>query len=101
MRQEGFDPPEAVRKATASYRDEMDPLGEWIAECCVLNADAWASASELRWSYEDWARAHGLRGGIRGKRWGAALRRHGVLPLRRGGKEGWLGIGLVTDDVPF
>ncbi len=33
---DGLRPPDAVRVATAAYRAESDPMGEWLADCCVL-----------------------------------------------------------------
>ncbi|MCS6624353.1 phage/plasmid primase, P4 family [Roseibacterium beibuensis] len=35
----GLAPPDAVRAATEEYRRESDPLGEFLATCCVVTAD--------------------------------------------------------------
>jgi len=49
-------PPQAVRQATAALKQEMDPLGRFLSECCVLESDAWVSSKELRNAYNDWCR---------------------------------------------
>ena len=33
---DGLRVPAAVEQATAEYRDSMDPLNDFITECCVL-----------------------------------------------------------------
>jgi putative DNA primase/helicase len=51
----------AVTRATASYREEMDTLGAWIEDCCVLGPTCWAYTSNLRSSYEQWCAENGAR----------------------------------------
>ena len=47
-------PPPEVVKATEEYRDKMNALATFIEACCVLEAGARVSASELRTRYEAW-----------------------------------------------
>lgn len=56
---EGLDPPEAVRAATERYREQSDPLGAFIADCCVMHADAWASRADLHKAFARWANEAG------------------------------------------
>jgi putative DNA primase/helicase len=35
----GLEPPQEVQTATEEYREEMDPLGDFLAECCTLLQD--------------------------------------------------------------
>ena len=35
--QDGLQSPEPVRAATASYREDMDRLGQWIIERCIVD----------------------------------------------------------------
>lgn len=92
--------PDEVVVATKTYRAEEDPLREWVAECCVLAADAWASAKDLRASYETWGSENGIgpRGLVSGTKWGKALRARGCRRERQyvGTRRtrGWLGIEL-------
>lgn len=57
--QRGLDPPAAVIAATAAYRTAEDPLGDWLAWCCVLEPDAWTATADLRGSYEQFCGAEG------------------------------------------
>lgn len=50
----GLDPPEVIRKKTEEYRDDEDLLGQWIEECCHLDAEAETPAKELYESFRTW-----------------------------------------------
>jgi putative DNA primase/helicase len=50
----GLDVPDAVRDYTREYREEQDPLRDWLADCTVRDADATTPVSALRQSYETW-----------------------------------------------
>ena len=58
---EGLAAPEAVTTATQSYRDDMDVLGEFIAEHCALDERASAEAKDLDSSYSEWTEKTGER----------------------------------------
>jgi putative DNA primase/helicase len=53
-RQEGLGEPDAVRKATAAYKAEMDVIQDFIDECCVEDEGAWATVSALHKEYVEW-----------------------------------------------
>ncbi len=57
----GLQAPEPVKRATAEYRDEMDLLGEFIAECCVEGEAVETQASELYSAYVRWCERSGER----------------------------------------
>ena len=52
----GLAEPDAVLDATAEYREESDPIGQFLAECCVVTGDALDSlpATELRDAFMFW-----------------------------------------------
>ena len=54
---EGLTPPAEVLEATKLYRNEMDIVQSWIDECCVLNVNAKAKASDLFENYKKWGEA--------------------------------------------
>lgn len=56
----GLDPPEAVRAATETYREEQDTLGEFWA-LCEFNPDARVPRKALFERYERFARAEGIK----------------------------------------
>jgi putative DNA primase/helicase len=51
----GLSPPKAVTEATESYLQSEDILGAWLEECCELDPNAWASATDLFDSWQRWA----------------------------------------------
>lgn len=51
-RRNGLPEPKAVADATRSYRDDSDPLGDFIAEHCYLSPNAITTASDLYRVYE-------------------------------------------------
>ena len=46
--------PEKVRQATRDYRDDMDPIGEFIAACCDQGPGLSAGSTELWNAYMRW-----------------------------------------------
>ena len=57
---EGLDDPAEVRDATASYRDDEDPLAEYVASRLDFHADGYVSYGDLRRSYRAWCQAEGV-----------------------------------------
>lgn len=92
---DGLHQPDAVRAATQSYRDEMDPLRSFIAECCRLQPTAWTASDQLRTEYERYARENGERA-VDGAHFRDGLRHLGCTPDRRHAGRGWRGIGLAA-----
>jgi putative DNA primase/helicase len=52
--QEGLGVPEAVQAATASYRAEMNRLGDFLSDCCELVPGASARVGDLYQTYKYW-----------------------------------------------
>ncbi len=95
-RREGLGVPQVVKAATDEYREDMDPLGDFMADYCVLGPDLWVHSGQLREAYEKWARETGEQSLVRGKKWGAGLRAHGCTPDTTPDKKSriWRGIAL-------
>lgn len=55
----GLQPPQDVTEATSNYRREMDTLGEFLDDCCTLEAETRVSAGALYSSYREWCDASG------------------------------------------
>lgn len=51
-RKDGLDPPSAVIAATKEYREDSDPLAEFVEERCALEGEIGATA--LMQAYRDW-----------------------------------------------
>lgn len=56
---EGLTPPEAVRVRTERYREEEDPVGRFLDECCVFGGDEQVERSELYLRWRNWCRWQG------------------------------------------
>lgn len=95
---QGLDIPDRVRDYTEQYRQENDPLAEWIEDRCQLGTDHWTASGELRAAYESWCENVGIEPlGAKGHAWRGALASHNCTSKARHGQRGWLGIGLLGD----
>lgn len=99
-RKHGLRPPRRVRRYTAEYRRENDPLDEFVADRCDLVPAADVTVSDLRRSYEDWCAANGQRP-VGRRTLNAALEARGLGRGRRpqGGPRTWIGIALRPESA--
>lgn len=94
---EGFGMPEAVADATRHYREESDPIGGFVDDCCTLGPDVSSSSGTLRAAYEEWCKAQGVHP-INGKLFGMRLEKLGCSSGRNHGGRFWTGIGVLSHD---
>ncbi len=101
-RREGLKAPERVALATASYRDEMDELADFLADRCVLAPNAHTPASELYAAYVAWAHDTGERRTLSSREFGRRLGAHDVGTERgTGGARLRRGIRLqISEPLP-
>lgn len=57
----GLKPPASVLSATQDYREECDPLADFIADACTLGPHCQVPAGKLFEEYSRWALGQGLR----------------------------------------
>jgi putative DNA primase/helicase len=97
---QGLRPPEAVRTATDSYREESDVLGTFIDEELVrLRPDqAGNTGGEIYKSYQLWCEENGEKA-LNNRQFGDALRERGFAKRKIGGVVRYFGIGLVVRTV--
>jgi putative DNA primase/helicase len=91
----GLFEPRAVRRATSSYKDENDLLGEFTSLKCVLQPDAWISTPELYKHFTEWwLDTRGPRSQPISLNWfSRLLSEHPALaPAKRNQVRGWKGI---------
>jgi putative DNA primase/helicase len=91
-RNQGLKAPKQVKAAVDGYREEMDILGHWIEECCVLNERIKAESNHLYQSYKSWCQLNGHYFQSQ-TRFGRALGERG-LQKEKQGTISWTGIGL-------
>nr|MDP9479407.1 phage/plasmid primase, P4 family [Actinomycetota bacterium] len=96
-RREGLHAPEAVRKATAGYRSEMDVIGAFLRDECEAGRDYKASFKAVYDRYEEWCTEGGEKAEAR-RKFNARLKERGQFTDRRSGPGGsyeWHGLQLL------
>ena len=97
----GLGEPSEVIEATKEYKTEMDVLGDFIADCCVIGQLEEVSNKELRETYIDWCKKNGEKE-ISSKAFSARLQEKGLIKITniRSGTSrgrGWKGIGIHSN----
>jgi putative DNA primase/helicase len=97
-RENGLMVPDRIVSATAAYRQEQNPLLDFLADSCECGPDLAVAAGTLRKAYELWCVRNGAEP-IRIQRFAASLRAEGFEQLRTEVSRIWQGIGLkrLTD----
>jgi putative DNA primase/helicase len=97
---EGLGDPPEVREATAEYREEMDPIGGFLEERCVLDDREQIVSKELYAAYVEWCQGAEERP-LSSRAFGRCLAARGLQPVRLGHAvaRGWRGISLCSADV--
>jgi P4 family phage/plasmid primase-like protien len=97
---DGLGEPAAVQQATDAYRNEMDVIGAFLGECCVIGPHYKAYAKALYEAYKAWCEANGEHA-VNQRRYGGQLTERGLVNRPgTGHRIVWDGIGLVTSDPP-
>lgn len=89
---EGMGEPDEVKQATGEYREEMDTLGEFFDECCVIHADIEAKSADLYKAYREWSESHSYSP-MSQRALGQALTERGI-GRRRGAQNVHLRVGI-------
>jgi putative DNA primase/helicase len=100
-REAGLDVPAKVKAYTEEYRQENDPLQDFLDECCLLQLEASVTRKGLRKAYERWAWTN-HRPQLTARRFADLLKTRGVIAGSKEGQERtWLGITLIEgEDAP-
>lgn len=96
---EGLAVPEAVKKSTAAYRDESDPLATFFEDCLWFHPQSWTSWSDIWSIYSEHAAEMGVaeKWRISPKRLQERLRMRDCVSQRRNHVRGWAGLEIKTD----
>lgn len=81
----GLQEPECVRVATGGYREEMDLVGRFLADYCVLGEDLEVAASRLYGAFKEWCEETGEKT-LNQTRFGSRLTERGLQRDKVGGK---------------
>jgi putative DNA primase/helicase len=89
----GLGEPEKVSAATEAYRQEMDIIGAFLKDRCLVHKDAKVSAGQLYAAYKKWCDDNGERP-LTQQKLGGALGDRNFRPYRTGRARSWLGLAL-------
>lgn len=89
---EGLQEPGIVTQATNSYREEMDTIGSFISDCCVLMPDAKVQSGILYKAYQKWCEDSGETC-VSSRQFGRRLPEKGLQSYQSSGNW-WKGVGL-------
>ena len=92
----GLNPPDIVRAATESYKNDEDTLGHFIEDRCILGEACHVRAGELYTAWKAWAEINGSAY-LSGKIFGMEIRRRGFDSYHDKQGTSYLGIGLKGD----
>ncbi|MDO0878782.1 phage/plasmid primase, P4 family [Anoxybacillus gonensis] len=97
---EGLGNPEEIKQATEGYKEEMDSLGAFIADCCVVSELAKCWGSDLYNAYQNWCDENGEYE-IGKRKFNKRMEERGFKKKRgTGGGIEFHGIGLKVEDYP-
>lgn len=93
----GLKPPSAVREATEAYRSDMDVVGRFIDDRCILGKDYRVKASELYKAYLSWCNDNNERTETQ-TAFGRYLNSRGFEQYKSAGV--WrIGIGILSTEM--
>jgi putative DNA primase/helicase len=93
---EGLGVPAEVGRATQAYRDELDALGGFLQDCCIVQENARARAGELYKAYRSWCEENGEKP-LSQTRFGLRMVERGLDKVKDTYVY-YLGIGLLDDE---
>jgi putative DNA primase/helicase len=91
---EGLEAPDHVKAATNAYREESDPLADYLAERCAPDSKAQVSARTLYLDYREWAQANGEGNPLSRLAFSRCLQSHGITRGRSGHDRTWTWFGI-------
>lgn len=89
----GLGEPDEVRAATAAYRAEMDVLGGFLGDACVVSPHARVASAALYQAYETWAHTNG-EDALSKRAFGLRLSERGFTKADTKKERGWKGVCL-------
>ena len=94
---EGLRAPAAVKAATGDYQAEMDLVGRFISDRCIVGTFAQVAAGDLYKSFLTWC-TEGREREFSQQTFGRRLADRGFMRERRRSGHWWTGLGLLTGD---
>ena len=86
--------PDDVKAATNDYRNEMDEIGIFLTDCCILSPNARTNPTNLYDAYKKWCEDTGETV-LSQRAFGTRLTERGLKPKQSGGQRYRSGVGLL------
>lgn len=99
--EEGLAPPEAVLARTEQYRQEEDPVGQFLEDCCEFDDEYEISRRELYVAWQQWCHQQGEQAGslkTLKRRFRSKEAEYGFRDTRVDGLRGYQGVRLKDDN---
>ena len=99
--EKGLGMPAVVREATQAYREENDPLDDFITERCIVDPSVWTTASAIWKDYKHWADQSGEDKPIDRRAFSRLLQARGFKKRRYGHERTWTWFGISLRPDPL
>ncbi len=97
---DGLGVPPLVEQATATLREEMNPLRDFFAERCVFEPEAFTPSKTLFAAYKNWGAANNERNLLSRREFGLRVgERLHCRPQHHRGGDGWPGVRLRDESI--
>jgi putative DNA primase/helicase len=91
---EGLERPPEVQAATDQYRQESDPLNEFLEERCLVDDGAWVLSADLWSAYLKWVEQAGEKFTVSRQRFAEHLEARGFKNIRDRKARKWRGLNI-------
>ncbi|MFA4990589.1 MAG: phage/plasmid primase, P4 family [Candidatus Paceibacterota bacterium] len=91
--EDGLKTPALVKKTTEQYRDEMNPLKDFILECCVINPEGKIKKGVLYEKYQEYCKESGIKFPLGKKQLGEKIKEKFEEKKEKDGLY-WIGISV-------
>ncbi len=91
---DGLQTPDAILRATQDYRDEMDPVGDFLTEWCEVHPNLRTSVKDLYEGFKDWC-AINNDPPLNKRQLSIELKQRGIEAAKSGSVRYWKGLGLA------
>jgi putative DNA primase/helicase len=91
---QGLKPPATVIDATKAYREEMDPLRDFVPDRCILRPDAQISTAALWEEYLSWCVQNSEQSPLQRTAFTRRLEALGLRKVRYGHNRDWTWLGI-------
>ena len=87
---------DSTKALTSNYRVDMDPIKDFLDDCCLTSPEAQVRNPDLYQAYEDWAKANGVKRPMTQRALSQRLKARGYEQEIGHRARIWYGLGLLA-----